>query len=545
MYKILVADDEDMIREGIALGVPWSELGFEVSGQAVNGIEAIDLIKRDTPDVVITDIRMPKMDGIELIEYLSVNYPRVKTIIISGYSDIEYFKSAINNRVFEYLLKPTDYNEFEQVFKHVKDALDEERRKKEEYDKLKSSLIESLPYMRERFLNQLIKGYYTDVKQISDKLIFYEVNLDYNELAVIVFEIDNYFVLTNGYSEEVKELLRLSVILTANNVFGEKQPGIFFSGSNDEIIGICDLKDGYKAIVPAINEVQKRIYEYKKVTVSAGISDKCVDIMHISLSYRQAIQAIKQKVFLGSESIIFFSDINMMDCPDYLPYLFDNERLINAVFYKDGQELTSFLDDVFSQFESKMIIKYDNIDRLCMEMLFIVARHAVQYNIKLEEILEARGTAYSDVYHYDSLPAKKEYVRDILTEVNNKIRQIRNDSASHTIGIIKDYLDKNFSNNCISLDLVAEKVNKNPAYVSYLFKNETGKNFTEYVTELRINKAKGLLSDVRVKLYEISAMVGYADASHFTKIFKKYTGLIPSEYRKMTVSTTTKTTVLS
>lgn len=534
MYKVLVVDDEDMIREGIASGVPWAELGFEVSGQAVNGVEAIGLIKKNTPDVVLTDIRMPKMDGIELIEYLSTNCARIKIIIISGYSDIEYFKSAINNRVFGYLLKPTEYGEFEKVFKDVKEVLDEERKKKEEYDKLKKCLIESLPYMRERFLNQLIKGYYTDIKQISDKLKFYEIRQDYGELAVVILDIDNYFVITNGYSEEVKELLRLSVILEANNVFGEKRLGIFFTGSNDEIIGICDLKNGYNAIVPALKEVQKRIYDYKNVTVSAGVGDKCADMANIGLSYRQAVQAIKQKVFIGSESIIFFSDINVMDCPDYQPYLFDNERLINAVFYKKEEELPRFLDDVFSQFESKRVKKYDDIDRLCMEMLFIVARHAMQYNIKLEEILEARGTTYSDVYHYDSLPNKKKYISDILTEVHRKVGQIRNDNVSNIIGVIIDYLDKNFSDNSLSLDTAAGIANKNPAYISYLFKNVTGKNFTEYVTELRINKAKELLSDVRIKLYEISTMVGYADASHFTKIFKKYTGLIPSEYRRIT-----------
>ena len=122
MYKVLVVDDEDMIREGIASGVPWAELGFEVSGQAVNGVEAIGLIKKNTPDVVLTDIRMPKMDGIELIEYLSTNCARIKIIIISGYSDIEYFKSAINNRVFGYLLKPTEYGEFQKVFKDVGSA---------------------------------------------------------------------------------------------------------------------------------------------------------------------------------------------------------------------------------------------------------------------------------------------------------------------------------------------------------------------------------------------------------------------------------------
>lgn len=536
MYKVIIVDDEILIREGIAHGVPWDELGFEIIGQAKNGVEAVELIRGDVPDIVLTDIRMPKMDGIELIEYLKANYPQVKIIIISGYSDVEYFKSAINNRVSEYLLKPTEYNEFEKVFKHMKAALDEERAKEAEYNKLKKHLIESLPFMKEKFLDRLVKGYYTDTEQVKEKLKFYEINLIQDEVAVIVMEVDNFYVVTSGFSEEIKELLRLSVVLTSNNVFRDRQlQGTFFSSSSDEIIGIISNKAHPKIIISAIEEIQKKIYDYKMITISAGISGKCPDIMHIQLYYEQATQALKQKVFFGNQSIVFFSDINVMETPDALPYSFDSSKLINAVFYEEEQKLISFLDDVFNQFERKMVKKYDNIDRLCIEMLFILARHAVQYNIQLEDILEARGETYFYSYNYDSLSTKKKWMLSVLTELNHMIKQIRNDNASIIIRVVKNYLDENFSNNSISLELVADIVNKNPAYVSCLFKNKTGVNFSEYVAKLRVNKAKEHLGDVRVKMYEISSMVGYADASHFTKIFKKYTGVLPSEYRKTAV----------
>lgn len=117
MYRLLIVDDEEDIRRGIARGIPWSQLGFEVAGQAGNGEEAVGLLESARPDVVLSDIRMPKMDGIELMQYLSANYPEIKIIILSGYNDVEYLNMAIKNRVTEYLLKPTDIDDFVSCFR--------------------------------------------------------------------------------------------------------------------------------------------------------------------------------------------------------------------------------------------------------------------------------------------------------------------------------------------------------------------------------------------------------------------------------------------
>lgn len=134
MYQLLIVDDEEDIRRGIAKGIPWQEWGFEVMGQAENGEEAVRLVGEKQPDVVLSDIRMPKMDGIELMQYLHKNNPRIKIIILSGYNDVEYLNMAIRSQVTEYLLKPTDIDEFEALFHRLKASLDEESRKREELE---------------------------------------------------------------------------------------------------------------------------------------------------------------------------------------------------------------------------------------------------------------------------------------------------------------------------------------------------------------------------------------------------------------------------
>ena len=159
MYRLLIVDDEEDIRRGIARGIPWSQLGFEVAGQAGNGEEAVGLLESARPDVVLSDIRMPKMDGIELMQYLSANYPEIKIIILSGYNDVEYLNMAIKNRVTEYLLKPTDIDEFCQLFQNLKTRLDEEHQQKQEIEQLKAAVEQGRELSYDRVLINLLEGF--------------------------------------------------------------------------------------------------------------------------------------------------------------------------------------------------------------------------------------------------------------------------------------------------------------------------------------------------------------------------------------------------
>ena len=159
MYQLLIVDDEEDIRRGMARGIPWKEWGFEVAGQAENGEEAVRMIGETHPDVVLSDIRMPKMDGIELMQYLHENNPEIKIIILSGYNDVEYLNMAIRNQVTEYLLKPTDIDEFETLFHRLKTKLDEEGMKRRELESLKVSAMQNKELSYARVLSNLLDGY--------------------------------------------------------------------------------------------------------------------------------------------------------------------------------------------------------------------------------------------------------------------------------------------------------------------------------------------------------------------------------------------------
>ena len=188
MYRLLIVDDEEDIRNGMSRGIPWKEWGFTVVGIAENGEEAVFLTEKEKPDVVLSDIRMPKMDGVELMQYLNDNLPEIKIVILSGYNDLEYLNMAIKNQVTEYMLKPTDIDEFEQLFRKIRKNLDEEKSRREELNQLKLAAMQSQALSYETVLNNLLDGYVGDSREYAWKQELEKEGMDFNACVMVILD---------------------------------------------------------------------------------------------------------------------------------------------------------------------------------------------------------------------------------------------------------------------------------------------------------------------------------------------------------------------
>ncbi len=188
MYRLLIVDDEEDIRNGMSRGIPWKEWGFTVVGIAENGEEAVFLTEKEKPDVVLSDIRMPKMDGVELMQYLHDNLPEIKIVILSGYNDLEYLNMAIKNQVTEYMLKPTDIDEFEQLFRKIRKNLDEEKSRREELNQLKLAAMQSQALSYETVLNNLLDGYVGDSREYAWKQELEKEGMDFNACVMVILD---------------------------------------------------------------------------------------------------------------------------------------------------------------------------------------------------------------------------------------------------------------------------------------------------------------------------------------------------------------------
>lgn len=410
MYQLLIVDDEEDIRRGMARGIPWEQWGFLVTGQAENGEEAVRLVEEKKPDVVLSDIRMPKMDGIELMQYLHENNPEIKIIILSGYNDVEYLNMAIRNQVTEYLLKPTDIDEFEALFHRLKKTLDEEGKKREELELLKVTARQNKELSYGRVLANLLEGYVGGEEEYGWKQEMEDHGINFNCCILAVFDIQ----VPDGNSGEIYQI-KQRVIRYCNSRDMEWEQH-FFLHRDGNAVGIITLKESGSAeeelcaICSQLEEIQGEIGDLYGPALRHGISEVCKGEEELPAIYKAA-----------------------------------RERLSSA---------------------------------------------------ELEVLGNQKKTGM------------------LVTSV-------------------RDYLDQEYCSNSVSLEAAADRFRKNPAYLSKVFKRETGFNFSDYITQKRMAKSKLLLKDMSLKIYEIAEMTGYADASNFIKVFKKHFGMSPNEYRSL------------
>lgn len=533
MYKLLLVDDEPDILYGMAKSIPWERWGFSIIGQASDGLEAMKLIRKEQPHVVLSDIRMPHMDGVALMEELNGAYPEIKIIILSGYSDFEYLQVAIKNQVAEYLLKPTDLDQFEGTFMKIREQLDKERKKEEEVEDLRQQAHEAKGMQYARILNELLQGYVSNDNYLK---LDEALGISFQNCITAVLNIQQTTDIPANQGDRME--VRQQIIEYCNSRETEYK-SFFFEDYTSEVTAVIEISmeaDWKSLIFKYFQELQSEIQDIYGIELSAGVSDICRQVSSIFRSHDQAVTSSKQKIFLGSLSIVFYPDLEQYGKNVYEVRSFEPEKIKQYLVRQDLESLEEELSCVLMQFKDKMLKDYSYIDRLSLEILYHISRWGLaNYQIRLEELMENGGYHYNDIYRLVSLKEKEGFLLIVLGLLAKEIHSGQKDGKiiSNLAQVVKDYVDKEYCSNFISLDFVGEKVQKNSAYLSKLFKRETGFKFSDYITQKRMAKGRELLLDPALKIYEIAEMTGYADVSNFIKVFRKNCGVSPNEYRNI------------
>ena len=530
MYKLLIVDDEQRIRNGMANGIPWSDWGFEIAGLAENGIEALKMVESVKPDVVISDIKMPGMDGIGLMKELHKTHPKIKVIILSGYNDFEYMNSAIKNGVVEYLMKPTDLDEYEESFKRIKGILDEERRVSDEFEKSKV-------YYLDNILNSIIFGYADDEVNSADKGIIEKFNIktDNCVIAVAGTERDDFTKDEKVRYAKAKELAEICQRCALN--IGDDGISIhFFLSRNSSVAAVlsgCDkmlTNEMCMSIFKTVSDMVSEVYK-KRLCISFG--QICTDIRMIPQCFEQAVCEAYYNMFDGSSAVVQYSE-QREPCEIYHNINFDCKLITEAIIKKDIHAVREEMDRVVSFFKENKIDDQRYIEHIFMELMFYLSRWSVERKINFEEIMELEGVKYQDVRRVFGIDKKSEMLMQVIEATIRVVDGIINHRGVNEgiTSLIKQCVDTEFAENHMSLEYVADKANKTPSYISKIFKEKFGCGFGEYVTKKRLEASKEMLADPTKKIYEIANNSGYADVSNFIKVFKKVYGISPGNYRK-------------
>jgi len=534
MFKVLLVDDEILTREAISINVPWEEQGFCLIGAAENGQEAIELMKHSQPDLVITDICMPYMDGLELASYIQQNIPDTKVVILSGHDEFEYARHALAYNVKEYILKPITSLELKDVLKRVRKDLEEEAGKKARLGKMQLEYHKNIPVIRERFLRRVIEERYQG-RDIYDKMK--ELNLsmqgDYYTVILVHIEDAQEFSLMCPDSEE--DLMHFIVTNITNEIMEEVHAGIAVSLTEHRIalLFASESEEQLKQQVDTTcRKLLKSLWDVVKIKVSFSVG-MTVNSPHAWWSsYRNAKEASEYRFFAGKNDFIYGGDLKKY-VPVNEPVSVEewSNRLALQIKLNQKDELMHAVAELFLELKRKCNIR--------KEIILYVQNIFLSIIIELREGDLDREPGYLDERSSLGKLVDSRYFseleydfRSMCTELMNKISGNKDGESRKLIILAMDYIEKNYADPNISLNMICSYLGVSISYFSNNFKNYTGETFVEALTRIRIDKAKKMMDVTDLKTYEIADRVGYNDAHYFSMIFKKITGMKPSEYAK-------------
>ena len=525
LYKLMIVDDEEEIRLGVIKKINWEENGFIDVGDAENGKEALELAEKIHPDVIMTDIKMPFMDGLELGKRVADIMPSTKIIIFSGSDDLEYAHQAIKINVVEYVLKPINSIELIDVLKRLKEKLDKEYNDKRNIEVLEKHYIESIPVIREQLLIGALEGRITKEqwKENEKKLGLDFIN---QYLSVALINIDDLIM---------KEENRL-VLISLKNIVDETMKNYckFISFPYlDKIAILLSLneKDNMFDIIKGLNEICKIFECVFGSAISIGIGRIYGDINKIGFSYRTAQSALAYRPILGNGKSIYIDDVE----PDNSVQLqFEDQeeiKFLNSIKLSNKEEIRIEVENIFKKIEESRV-SLEKYRIYLMEVITSMVKLIQSYNIEVNKVFGDEFNFYTYLEGFNSILEIKEWFIEKSILLNEIIKKERVNSSRLLVEKAKEYIRNNYNDEELSVEKLCFNLHVSPTYFSTIFKKETDMSFVSYLTDIRLEEAVKLLNTTDDKTYIIATKVGYQEANYFSYVFKKKYGISPSRYRK-------------
>lgn len=537
MFKVLIIDDEPIIRKGLRNIINWKNFGCEVCGEAADGQEGVELIRRLLPDIIITDIKMPETDGLTMLREIKGTVPDSKIIILTGYRDFDYVHEALKIGAFDFLLKPSKIEELTSVIARAVKELKFKKERSEEFEKLSLLFKQNISVLREKFLYDVIYEINTNEDDIQQKLELF--NMRSGKFHMLIVQNDSEESEGNQISQYERHLYQFGIINTFNEVFAAEFDVIAVTLNNIGIAFILTILDKSDNVPELIDKkcsyFQDIICNCFGFTVTIAVSSEGNKMTQLPEKFKECREALEHKFYMGNNSIILHNDINTFfkyDDHSMLEKL--QKALIEGVKSGNEQSVRDRLQDIYSYVKSIDPAKKDFVKNFYWNI--ISSLNSIRdslvsgYGDKKLEYGELNG-----LYGLIEKCSNTEELNTLLDEsarsIASKVNSYNNKSIKLILRKAVEYLQEHY-NEQVTLNEVAEHTFVSTYYISRMFKKEMGKNFVDYLNEIRIEKAKEMLRDVRFKTYEVAEQVGIPDAHYFSKLFKKYVGVTPTEFRE-------------
>lgn len=524
LLKLLLVDDEKIILKGLLKTYDWETMGFQVVGTAESGEAALALIEDEEPDVVITDVRMKKISGLDLIEKTRLANPRIKFVVVSAYKDFEYARKACEEGALSYLVKPIDDDELEQVMKKAYRICTEDRKKTQEYESFRRILSKD----PKNFLSQMLERYVKEVITANELSILAEQlseDIGVNQyFCGVSADIDVAYKVTKQVEFDAKRYL----------LFGEIEKRLqknyqmwSYNGTDGSRIYI--LKLGASPDTKDIKTVLEQIKTCCEETVISAVSNGYAGLGGLKTAYKQAVKLFEIASEAGAGILTISKEAKV---PVTVQYFEEIENQVIRVLRKNSKEQ---LKDVFE----KLVYHLPKEENTAKSYLH---RLAVRAEVMLDDSYGVSDNIRMGFVNFYSMMNQYTLLRmiDLLYKLLGAVIDERlliappmaeeyfNDYMEEALDFMREHLNDEE----LSITTVADRVFLNPVYFGRLFKNVMGMTFKKYLLNERMERAKKLILETRLGVAEIGSKVGIPNPSYFSQLFKQATGKLPSEYKK-------------
>ncbi len=524
MFRLMLLDDEEIVIKGIQKVYDLPSYGFEVVGAFSNPVKALEQFDTLQPDLIITDVKMPGMDGLEFSGLIKKRSPETELVILSGYDDFSYAQAAVKLGVSDYLLKPLKKDDFITMLRQMHEKIEKKQNREHTFRALKRFMESNVMELKNRYYLAL-----AETGSLDEELyvLLREQGLtDFSEDSFVMIRMDTGHISTDDdYMSAIGKLTQDMELLLFD--FGKVLPFwsdeslyfVLYRFESAQYEDVCDM-------VQSLTETRR--------AAGMELMTTCSDIHQGQEALFDAYNDCLRRLFLQKANIDEASEANPVKKPEInitMPYQ-EIEHMFQAVLVGDQIGVEASLEQIYKQPKEQIPMLFQDY---CTSVSFLILLRVYQMQAKYEIAIEPVKEKLLDWKYlrqeYKSAKEQKTLVADIINGLQQRLEGQREAVPSKLVQTALEYINRHFNEN-ISLQEVAESINISKNYLCDVFKKEIGVTFINYVTNLRIEKAKEYLRDSDMKMYEVSAAVGYNDYAYFSQIFKRNTGITLSAYRK-------------
>jgi len=533
MLQILLVDDESYVVEDLSIAIPWQELGFDQVHIAYSGMAALEILQQHPIDIVITDINMPQMSGIQLIEQIRNSWKHIKCVLLTGYADFDYAKQAIERQASGYLLKPVTTEQLINSLLNLRQEIHQEWENLASYQRSMQTLREQLPLLRDKFLNDLLQGRKISDSQFTENANKFDLPFSIGDTsALLIVRLEDFF-----QRQDMNSLLlfEYAIVNIADELLQEHFHFWSCKDSHDYLVFLISPKSSIitgnedNLLKNVAYQLQKNVSniiggEISVVTTGWGP----IPLKTRSL-YQSAVTTVHQRI--GPETGVYLSsiaeEVRLPDIPT-LQSLYEPPTLFHLFETNNWDALEDKIAAIVFELGSREELSHEHVQesKYLLEASFFYFAH--RNNKLLGEIIGLSNLEHRNIHTPEQL---KVWALLVLAQLKKHFDSDRKDRRSLIISEVKSFVDDNL--HYVSLHSIADHVGLHPVYLSKIFKTETGNRISDYIFSSKMERANYLLTNTSFKIYEISDQLGYSNAHYFIKLFKEYSGLTPQEFKDL------------